>query len=192
MSELGSESSNANYIHKGGAVAVNGSGIEFQSNTPNFIETSGLTEICSVDRGTSRSVCPPWNGHRSGHLSNDGVGCAVQSRPMEVEGRHCRLEGVGETHCGSFRLRTPWAEIWVCSELIAPSGVASSGPTHVLFCETGGRQGKDSGDIGDECKEGKGETNDADPVGMVRSDERPNIKGEEAREDERTGHSGSE
>ena len=80
----------------------------------------------------------------------------------------------------------------MCSELAAPSGVASSSPTHVLFWETGGRPGKDSGDIGDECKEGKQETSDADPVGMVCSDERPNFKGEEAGEDEGAGYSGSE
>ena len=79
----------------------------------------------------------------------------------------------------------------MCSEPIASSGVASSSPPHVPFCETRGRPGKDSSDIGDECKEGKGETNDAESVCMVCLDERPNIKGEEAREDEGTGHSDS-
>jgi len=110
----------------------------------------------------------------------------VQCRLVGPEGRHCRLEGIGGTHCESLRLRTPCAEIWVYSELTAPSGVTSSSPTHVLFWESGGRPGKDSGDIGDECKEGKRETSDADSVGMVRSDERLEFRGEGA------GHSGSE
>ena len=78
------------------------------------------------------------------------------------------------------------------SEVVAPSDVASSSPTHVLFCATGGRPGKDSGDIGDECKEGKHETSDANPVGMVCSDERIDFKGEETGEDEEVGHSGPE
>ena len=80
----------------------------------------------------------------------------------------------------------------MCSGLAAPSGVASSSPTHVLFCETGGRPGKDSGDIGDECKEGKRETSDADSVGIVCSDERTDFEGEDAGEDERAGYSGLE
>ena len=74
----------------------------------------------------------------------------------------------------------------MCTELTASSGVTSSSPTYVLFWESGGRPGKDSGDIGEECKEGNGETRDADPVGMVCSDGRPEYKGEVA------GHSGSE
>ena len=74
----------------------------------------------------------------------------------------------------------------MCNELTAPSSVASSSPTHVLFWESGGRPGKDSGDIEDGCKEGKRETSDADPVGTVCSDERPDFKGEEV------GHSGPE
>jgi len=72
----------------------------------------------------------------------------------------------------------------VCSELTAPSGVASPSPIYVLFWETGGRLGKDSGDIADECKEGTRETSDA----VVCPDERPDFKGE----DEGAGHSGSE
>ena len=74
----------------------------------------------------------------------------------------------------------------MCGGLTAPSGLASSTPTHVLFWETGGRPGKDSGNIEDECKEGKRETSDANPVGMVCSNERPDFKGEEA------GYSGPE
>ena len=135
---------------------------------------------------------PHWKEHRSGHLLNDGVECIVQCLPVEIEGRHCRLEGIGETHCESLRLRTPYAEIWVCDELPAPSSVASPSPTHVLFWEPGGRLGKDSSDIEDECNEGKREISDADPVGVVCSDESPDFKGEEAGEDEGAEHSGSE
>ena len=78
----------------------------------------------------------------------------------------------------------------MCSELTTPSGVASSSSPHVLFGDSGGVRGKDSGDIGDECKEGKRETSNA--VGMVCSDERHDFKGEGAGEDEGAGHSRSE
>ena len=77
----------------------------------------------------------------------------------------------------------------MCSGLIAPSGVASSRPTPDLFWEMGGGPGKDSEDIGDERKERKRETSDADPVSMVFSDETPVFKGEEVGEYEGGGHS---
>ena len=134
-----------NNIHIDGTVPANGSQIDFQSKTSIFKGVSGSTGTCSVGcRNRSGSVCLSW------HPSDGGVGFVPECRLDGMEGRHCRLEGAGETHCGSFRLRVPCTGTSVCIESRAPSRVPS------VYSGEAGRSCEDPGDVGDEYKNGKG------------------------------------
>ena len=108
MGELRFEQKNVDYVHIDGADSTNGSGIQFQSKTP---RSKGMLEsrgACSVGCGNSAgSGGLPWGRDRSRYPSNGGVGFVTEFPSEEIEGLHCRLEGDGETHCESLRLRFP-------------------------------------------------------------------------------------
>lgn len=157
------------YIHIDDAVSADGSQIEFQSKTPKSRGMSG-TRACNVGcRNASMGL--------SRHPSDDGVEFIPKCCNEGVEGQRCRLEGAGETHCESLRLRVSCARTSVCIGHTVLSGVSSMYP---LFwgMEEGGSD-EESGDVGDnECKDGrKDEVSATEIQGIVCSDERPNLGG---------------
>ena len=108
------------YIHIDD-VPTNGSGIEFQSKTTRFTGKSELTGTCSMGcRNSSGS------GGLSRHSSDGGVRSAPECRLKGIERWRCRLEGAGETHCESLRLRIPCTETSVCIEPAVSSSVSST------------------------------------------------------------------
>ena len=69
---------------------------------------SELRETCNVGCGdSSGSGGVPWQRDRSRYPSDGGVGFVPECFSEEIEGPRCRLEGDGEIHCESLRLRIP-------------------------------------------------------------------------------------
>ena len=117
MHELRIKQRNVEYVHIDGADPTNGSENEFQSKTPRSTGVSESREPCNVGCGNSSGSGGPWGRDRSRYPSDGGVGLIPQCPSEEIEGRRCRFEGDGETHCESLRLRTPCTETSVCIEL---------------------------------------------------------------------------
>ena len=108
MGELRFEQRNVDYVHIDGADPTNGSEIEFQSKTPmstGMSESRGTRNVGGGNSFGSRGL--PWGRDRSRYPSNGGVGFVTKFPSEERGGRRCRLEGNGETHCESLRLRIP-------------------------------------------------------------------------------------
>lgn len=112
-----------NYIHIDGVVPENGSEIEFQSKTPRFRGTLGSTGTCNVGCRNSSELLG-----LSRHPSDGSIGFIPESCSVGIEGRHCRLEGAGETYCESLRLRVPCTETSAWIEPTAPSSMSSVYP----------------------------------------------------------------
>ena len=112
MGELGSEQRNVDYVHIDGTdPPTDGNENEFQSKTPRSTGMSELRGTCNVGCGNSSgSGGSPWRRDRFRYPSDGGVGFVpecLSEESEEIEGRRCRLEGDGEIHCESLRLRIP-------------------------------------------------------------------------------------